>query len=292
MPEYHFPVPGSPEEGKIVLFFRKHWAAFFAQSLLIIFLFLFPAVVVISIRFANPSLIHGVAWNFLVLGLSIYYLVITTFSFTAWVTFYFNIYVVTNDAIIDVTQQGLFGRRISQLPLEEVQDVSSNIKGIFPTFFGYGDVLVETASESVTNFLISQVADPQEISSKIMELHNNFMAKKEGRRPILTAEIVGHEPKLSFSKRAKILEEKEDLASQLGLKVDDDDIEPESARTQNYIVHPDQPSVDQAPANEPLDKKLQNDKLPSTLKKEGGQEEGEVGAEDLDQGGSVDLTGK
>lgn len=188
MAEYHFPVPGSVDEKKIVLFIRKHWAAYLGQFLLSIFLFFFPLVLLLIIYLADKTIFKGLVLNFLVLGFSTYYLIISTFVFTSWLSFYYDIYIITEDSIIDVFQQGFFGRRIGQLSMLRVQDVSSSIEGLFPTLFAYGDVLVESAGEQTQHFVLEQVPNPQEVSSKIMELHNRIIETEGRHHQILEAE--------------------------------------------------------------------------------------------------------
>lgn len=190
MAEYHFPVPGSIDEKKIVLFVRKHWAAYLGQFALSVFLFFFPLALLLVIYLNDRTIFTGLVLNLIVLGASTYYLIITTFIFTSWLSFYYDIYIVTDESIIDVFQQGFFGRKIVQISLLRVQDVSSNIQGLLPTLFAYGNILIETAGEQTQNLLFEQVPNPQEVSAKIMEMHRKLV-EVEGRRPqMLEAEGV------------------------------------------------------------------------------------------------------
>ena len=188
MTEYHFPVPGSVDEERIVLFVRRHWASFLGQFLLSFFMLTLPAAVFLAVYFLGLDFYQGIARNFLVLGLSIYYLTALTVIFVGWISFYYDIYIICLDTIVDITQEGFWGRKISQLTLLRVQDVSSNIQGFFPTIFGYGDVLVETAGEQTQNFLLKSVPNPQEVASKIIELHNTIVGKESREQELVKAE--------------------------------------------------------------------------------------------------------
>ena len=99
-------------------------------------------------------------------------------AFVAWISFYYDVYIIYTDSVVDIVQQGFFGRKISQLSMLRVQDVSSTIKGFLPTLFGFGDVLVETAGEQSQNFLLIAVPNPQEVSAKIMELHDKLVERE------------------------------------------------------------------------------------------------------------------
>ena len=142
---------------------------------------LLPIVIFILVYTSDsaPQVFSGFLLNFAVVILSAYYLVAITFAFMAWLSFYNSIYIVTSDEIIEITQVGFLGRKISQLSLLRVQDTTSSIKGILPTLFSYGDVLVETAGEQ-ENFLLQSVPNPQEVSSKIIALHDEVI-EREGR---------------------------------------------------------------------------------------------------------------
>lgn len=253
MVEYHFPVPGSPNEKDIVIFTRRHWVAFLGQFLLSFLILIIPIVFLALVYFLNfdRRIFEGLGLNVLVLIFSIYYLIAITFSFIAWLSFYYSIYIVTKEEIIEITQVGFFGRKISQLSILRVQDVTSDIKGILPTFFAYGDVLVETASEQKESFLLQSVPNPQEICSKIMELHD-LVVETEGRQE----QLLEGEGTLA---PGKINSEKEEAASQ-------------QEETQSTT-----PPADS------------HTKYQELLGKEGQSEEGEVSSEDLNKGGEIKL---
>ena len=253
MAEYHFPVPGSIDEGKIVLFVRRHWASFLGQFLLSFFMLVLPTVIFIIIYLSNPHFYEGIARNFIVLALSIYYLIAITVAFIAWISFYYDIYIICDDRIVDIIQQGFFGRKISQLSLLRVQDVTSNIEGLIPTFFGFGDVLVETAGEQSQNFLLKAVPNPQEVSAKIMELHNQII-ETEGRHH----QVLEGEGALSPGKNQP------------------ESGEPPSANESSPPVAPPEspPSPNQPTTYQEL------------LKKE---QQGQISHDDLDKGGEIDL---
>ena len=262
MAEYHFPVPGSKDEGQIVLFVRKHWAAFLGQGILILFLLIFPAILILLIYSRDSNIFSGLIRNFLVLGLSTYYLVILTFAFTAWLSFYYDIYIVTINSIVDITQQGFFGRKISQLSLLRVQDVNSSIQGFFATFFAYGNVLVETAGEQSQTFLLETIPNPQEVASKIQQLHNQLIEIEgrhhqvlEGEGALAPGKIIGSG--LHEHPEQNLPENKEE------------------AQTAYQKMLREQ--VVSKPEIEP-EKKIENS-----------EQKGEIDKNHLDQGGSIDL---
>lgn len=90
-----------------------------------------------------------------------------------------NVIYVTSEKIAQVLYLSLFNRKISQLSIGDVQDVTVSQKGIFAHFFGYGTLVIETAGEQ-QNYTFSYVPDPYTAARQIvgshernLELHGN-----------------------------------------------------------------------------------------------------------------------
>lgn len=82
--------------------------------------------------------------------------------------------IVTNAHIIQINQAGLFGRTVSQLGMDNVQDVRSTKSGFWPTLLDYGDVMVDTSGDE-QNFVFRQAAHPDRLADKIIECNKAFM---------------------------------------------------------------------------------------------------------------------
>lgn len=54
-----------------------------------------------------------------------------------------NVCILTNKRIIDVDQAGLFERDVSECPLDHIQDIRYNVRGIMSTIFHVGTVILE-----------------------------------------------------------------------------------------------------------------------------------------------------
>src|SRR3990167_6780699 len=129
MAEYYFPIPGGPDEKAIVMFVRRHWASFLGQFLLSFAMFVVPAIILFILYIKFPNTFTGPIGNIVVIVTSIFYLIAATMAFISWLSFYYDIYIITHDEIIDIVQQGYFGRKISRESILRVQDVSSDING-------------------------------------------------------------------------------------------------------------------------------------------------------------------
>lgn len=172
------PVEGHENE-KIIIFTRRHFISFLGRVLLILVLFLIPVLLFSLVCTNYPKILNGSAINVVVVLGSIYYLVMASFAFVSWISYYYDVFIVTDLSIIDISQEGIFNRQVTEVNLLRVQDVSAKIKGIFPTLFGYGDVIAETAGENTRTYLINAIPNPIEVASKILALHTEQINREE-----------------------------------------------------------------------------------------------------------------
>lgn len=64
-----------------------------------------------------------------------------------WYRYHNDIWVITNQRIIDSTKRHPFDLRISTADLVNIQDMSVERSGILKTILDYGDILCQTAAE-------------------------------------------------------------------------------------------------------------------------------------------------
>lgn len=171
-------IPGLRKNENIVIYAHRHWVAFVSYLFISIFLLVIPVVIILLAHSFVPNALQGRILNYLVLLGGAYYLVILTFIFSAWISYYYDIYILTSDSIVDITQNGFFNRKIAQLPLASVEDVSSDTKGFLPTLFNYGNVIVETAGARVENFTLKDIPNPQYFSDKVLEIHAQLVERE------------------------------------------------------------------------------------------------------------------
>lgn len=157
------------EGEQIIMIVRRHWfnilqnllSVFIMAALLVASFLYFPAIF---------SSLSARAYNGLFLfGETVFAMIIWIIFFLIWVDYYFDVWIVTTRRIINVEQKGLFSREVSELKLEKIQDISTEVLGVIPTFLNYGDVYIQTAAEQ-ERFLFRRVPDPYRIKDIIMGL--------------------------------------------------------------------------------------------------------------------------
>ena len=155
---------------QVIFFLRRHWIIFFGDTIEIMILGAVPMAVYFLLNKIWPSLLIGsVSWPLLILLASAYYLIIWLFFINTFIDYYLDAWIVTTDKVVNIEQNGLFSRTISELDLSKVQDVTSEVKGVIPSIFNFGNVYVQTAGE-VERFDFEQIPRPHEIRKNILEL--------------------------------------------------------------------------------------------------------------------------
>lgn len=87
-----------------------------------------------------------------------------------------NVIFVTNEKIAQVAYLSIFNRKVTQLSVGNVEDVTVHQKGIFTHIFNYGTIIVETAGE-IANSAFTMVPHPNFYSQKIIDAHEKFVHK-------------------------------------------------------------------------------------------------------------------
>ena len=163
------------QDEKIKTVLRKHWFVFVPLLSLCLFLIILPIVALIIIKINNVNL--GDYQILALLGFSVFLLLVLAFFINAFIDYYLDIGIITNFRIIDIEQQGLFNRSISEQNLIRVQDVTAKSRGIFQTFLDYGNVFIETAGEA-PNFEFHAIAKPNHVAESILQLHHHAIGHK------------------------------------------------------------------------------------------------------------------
>jgi uncharacterized membrane protein YdbT with pleckstrin-like domain len=98
-----------------------------------------------------------------------YYLAVWLFAFLEFTDYYLDVWIVTNERVINIEQEGLFHRTASELHLTAIQDVTSDVQGIVRTLFDYGNVHIQTAGEK-GRFIFKNIEEPEKIKEFVIRL--------------------------------------------------------------------------------------------------------------------------
>jgi uncharacterized membrane protein YdbT with pleckstrin-like domain len=179
------------EKGEPILaLLRRHWFNVFIQFI--------PILLLAAVLFAGflylPSyfqILNSSAFqDFFYFLESLLAMLIWTISFLIWTDFYLDTWIITDRRIVNIEQKGFFSRVNSELALDKIQDVTTDVTGFFPTLFNYGDVFIQTAAEK-ERFVFRKVPNPYKIKDLLMELQKEKEKEKEKKFEHMLHEELG-----------------------------------------------------------------------------------------------------
>jgi len=170
----HFHFRGQHAGEEIIKIVRRHWFNILQQYLIIfvmIFLLFFSLQVLPSIFSFSKN------GSELLFAESFFAIIIWFYIFIIWIDFYFDVWIITDNRIVNIEQKALFMRCVSELKFSKIQDVSIEVDGFIPTILNYGDVHIQTAGTR-GRFLFHKVPDPYKLKGLIVNMQSRA-AKEE-----------------------------------------------------------------------------------------------------------------
>ncbi len=115
-----------------------------------------------------PAAIHpdfGLGWFFagLAIGVTLWGLILFPF----WISWFYSVFIVTDQRLIQITQKGLFHKTVVDLTLSQIQMVNYQVSGVQETLLGFGTIMIQTY---VGDLVIHEVHHPSRIQKKILNI--------------------------------------------------------------------------------------------------------------------------
>jgi len=85
----------------------------------------------------------------------------------SWISWYYSVFIVTTQRLVQVTQKGLFHRSVVDMGLNQIQMVNYQISGLEETLFGFGTIMMQTF---VGDLVIHDVHNPAKTQKRILEI--------------------------------------------------------------------------------------------------------------------------
>lgn len=169
----HF-FPEQHENEKIILFTRRHWVVFFGQLISALIVGAVMAGCLFAAYYYLPYFQDHPAETELLWAVGmIVALMIWLTIYIAWVDYYLDVWIVTNERIVEIKQNTLFNRQISELELDKIQDINAKVVGMWGTFLGYGTILVQTAG-AMEMFEFLRIPRPYDVQKAVLALRTKL----------------------------------------------------------------------------------------------------------------------
>ncbi len=153
-----FPLQG---DERVIQLVRKHWLFLWPRAVLMVLFALVPVTVIaFALSWADQydGIVAKIFW--VVAGLWMLYWFARILL--NWYRYHNDIWVITNQRIVDSIKTTPFNHRLSTADLVNVQDMTVERSGILHTMFNYGDIICQTASTG-GDFTLVGIPRPDEV---------------------------------------------------------------------------------------------------------------------------------
>lgn len=163
--------PGQRKDEEVLAFVYKHWIVFTRIIISFGLVIFFPLFLFLYFWFLFNPLSDSYQTG-IIIGIfsCIYLLFALLFMCIRWLNEEFDIFILTNHRLIDITQISFLKRSVTSTPLEQIQDTTGAISGFLGTMLHYGDLEVQTAAGEASDFSIDSIPEPESVAQKILDL--------------------------------------------------------------------------------------------------------------------------
>jgi len=85
----------------------------------------------------------------------------------SWISWYFSVFIVTDQRFIQITQKRLFHRAVADITLAQIQSVNYEISGLQETLLGFGTIKMQTYVGDLT---IHDVHHPARVQKDLLSI--------------------------------------------------------------------------------------------------------------------------
>jgi len=172
--------PGQREDEEVVLVLFKHWYMVVTPMVKAIGIILLSFAIPIWLHFANFIFSYGVTTSIYYLWM-VFWIGYMVYHYINW---YRDRFILTTQRLINVDQRGMVNRRVAEVELDKIQNITHVIAGVFPTVLNFGTVIVQSAGANDLN--LEQVANPALLQEDITRLVKEATAEK----PVTATELI------------------------------------------------------------------------------------------------------
>lgn len=173
-----FPTQKTGEQ--IILILRKHWFIlawpFFKGVALILLILCLPLFGRLGYYIFNSAFL-----TFLYLAWMVFWANYIIYEYLNW---YRDRFIITSERVVNIDQKSMFRRKVSEIELDHIQDISHEINGVSATSFGFGNVILSSAGSD--NIELRDIPQPAEVQDLLFKLVKE--ASKGG--PVSAEELV------------------------------------------------------------------------------------------------------
>jgi len=84
--------------------------------------------------------------------------------FPSWIAWYYSIFIVTDQRLIQITRKGLFNKTVVDMSLNQIQSMNYQVSGIQETLLKFGTIMIQTY---MGDLVIHEVHHPEKVQKTI-----------------------------------------------------------------------------------------------------------------------------
>jgi len=153
------------DDEEVLFVFRKHPIVMRRGLIIGMAAWLIGPLYTMILTYVRPNNYPSMSFFFMSLLVSI--LLGCLILFPSWIGWYYSVFIVTDQRLIQITQKGLFNRTVVDLGLNQIQMVNYQIAGLQQTALGYGTIMMQTY---VGDLIIHDIHHPARIQKQLLKI--------------------------------------------------------------------------------------------------------------------------
>lgn len=167
------------DDEEVLFVFRKHPIVMRKGLILGLLAVLVGPLYTLALTYLRPDNLPSV--TFLGVSLLLSMLLGGLLFFPSWIGWFYSVFIVTDQRLIQITQKGMFHRSVVDIGLPQIQMVNYEVAGFQETLLGFGTIMMQTY---LGDLVIHEIHHPAKIQKKLLGilrdqgvLANGFPAK-------------------------------------------------------------------------------------------------------------------
>lgn len=178
MPKAHIPIElsfeGKLHNEQIYYIFEKHPITDLPEWSMFLILYVFPLMWLLELSTKTTGIINSMLWIFS----CFYFAFLGLFLFISWTNDIFDLFILSDKRLIDVTQHGFLKRKTSIAELHHIQNASFTQKGAIDHILNTGTVEVQTAGNN-PDLMMEFLRNPGKVTDLILDFARDYAKRRE-----------------------------------------------------------------------------------------------------------------
>ncbi len=100
-------------------------------------------------------------------GLGIGFLLSIIIFMPYWISWYYSVYIVTDQRLIQISRKGFFNKTVVDMSLDQIQSMNYQIRGLQETLLKFGTIVVQTY---MGDLVIHDVHHPEHVQKTLAKI--------------------------------------------------------------------------------------------------------------------------